>query len=74
MFCSGSLRGPKPSCVCTTIVCIGVSTPLQKQLPLFYQAHPLPLNLQPVQVPPIYITPPYILVFHEPQPKNRIFQ
>ena len=55
------------------IVCIGVSTPLQKHHPLFF-AKPNPLlNLQTVQAPLFRQFPPYKLVFREPPPKNGIF-
>ena len=56
------------------IVCIGVSTPLQKHHLLFLVKPAL--NLQTVQAPP-FRQSPYILVFHDPPPpssKNQIFQ
>ena len=46
------------------IVCIGVSTPLQKHHPLFLVKPAL--NLQTVQAPPPFRQSPYILVFHAP--------
>ena len=49
---------------------IGVSG--HQHHPLFFCQVPA-LNLQTVQAP-IFYTIPYVWVFHEPPPKNRIFK
>ena len=51
----------------------GINSSPQKHYPLFLAKPPL-LKSANRPSPPFLGNPPYILVFHEPPPKNQIFQ